>query len=319
MKKTAIFIMGYLPAKWRDYLFGINRFRAKNRIYPQEQAIVFFTEKGKWHGGFCDRMKGIISLYHFCLCRDIPFKINYTFPFEISNFLLPNEYDWSIKKEAVTFHRKEAKLMVLYGKDKVKRLLQLKSKKQIHAFFNTDIIEQLNREFQTKYTWGELYNSLFKPTEELQNLLSFHKKTLGETYISAHFRFIGMLEDFEKRQNDRLFGEEKENLICRNLQIIDEIKKKYPNKTIFVATDSNVFANRAREIRGVYTLTDNILHIDDSDKEDHAAYLRVFLDFYLLSESESIFSVGTSEMYQSDYPAYAAKVNNIPFERILIK
>ena len=48
-------------------------------------------------------------------------------------------------------------------------------------------------------------------------------------------------------------------------------------------------------------------------------YLNSFVDFYMLADSRRIFSLGTDEMYPTQFPMYAAKVNDIPFERILLE
>jgi hypothetical protein len=38
----------------------------------------------------------------------------------------------------------------------------------------------------------------------------------------------------------------------------------------------------------------------------------------MLSESTHVYYIGTSEMYPSEFPMYAARINDVPFERILI-
>ena len=320
-----IFMIGllrYLPHNWRDFIFGFKRFRAKNRIFPSP-AIIFFTEKEKCNGGFADRMKGIVSLFHFCLCKNISFKINYAVPFELSDFLLPNEYNWQIDKQQISFNRKESRFFFLYGakdrKVKLKRLLKFTSKKQVQAFFNLDFVCELNEVFSTNYTWSELYKKLFKPTIELQNIINYHKKEMNISYISVHFRFIGLLGDFNEREENCLVEKEKIELMNKNLQALQKLKESFANKKIFVAADSNLFIEQAKKIENVYALSGNIIHIDNVEDEAPSSYLRVFLDFYLLSESEKVFSICTKEMYQSEFPMYAAKLNNIPFERILIE
>ena len=53
-----------------------------------------------------------------------------------------------------------------------------------------------------------------------------------------------------------------------------------------------------------------------SDK--YEIYLKSFLDFYVLSEAQKIYRIGTSYMYPSEFPVYAAKVHDIPFASIEI-
>ena len=52
---------------------------------------------------------------------------------------------------------------------------------------------------------------------------------------------------------------------------------------------------------------------------DYDTYLKSFVDFFMLAGSERVFSLGTSEMYPTEFPMYAAKVNGVPFERVLLK
>ena len=72
-------------------------------------------------------------------------------------------------------------------------------------------------------------------------------------------------------------------------------------------------------MKNVYTLSGKIVHIDYIKGEEHGVYQRVFLDFYLIAESERIFALGTKEMYKTEFPLYASKLNNVPFERVEIQ
>ena len=68
-----------------------------------------------FHGGMCDRFKGMVSLYAYCKCVDLPFRIRYTFPFRLEDYLVPAHYDWTLKDGEYTdnplYHR------VLYMRD----------------------------------------------------------------------------------------------------------------------------------------------------------------------------------------------------------
>jgi hypothetical protein len=312
-------MISILPNRLRDYFFGIKRFNSQKRIFPKEKTVIFFTEKGKWHGGFADRMKGIVSLFHYCLCKNIPFKIHYTFPFELSDFLQPNEYDWQIDKKQISFNRKEATFMFLYGKNKIKRLLHEKSNKQIHAFFNTDIVAQLNAEFHTGYTWGELFKKLFKPTEELQKLIDICKAQMNGKYISVVFRFQNMLGDFQEYRFQPLDDEQKYRLIDKCNNALIELQKKEKFQKILVTSDSITFLKSIEKNENIFVFPEKNVHIDTVSNEANSIYIKSFLDFYMIAEGEKVFCLGTKEMYPSEFPMYAAKINNIPFERILIE
>jgi len=317
MTTLFIFIMDCLPDEWRDYLLSIKRFWGKSKIYPQEQAIIFFTEKGKWHGGFCDRMKGIVSLFHYCLCKNIAFKINYEFPFNLAEFLQSNESEWMINKSEISFHREEAKLMNLIGDQSLKRLKNLKVKKQIHAFANRDIVSSLNLEYGTNYTWGELFKKLFQPTVELQKIIDLHIEIIGGEYVCAVFRFQNLLGDFEEYNYKSLPNNEKQILIEKCKHAVVDLQK-HENGNILVTSDSELFLKELIGLKNVFAFPSKIVHIDSVIGESRNVYMKSFLDFYLLTKGIKIFAMGTKQMYKSDFPNYAAKVNNIPFERILI-
>ena len=320
LKKIAIFILDRLPVTWRDFLFAIKRFWRKKRIFPQPQMLIFFTEKGKWHGGFTDRMKGIITLFHFCLCKNISFKINYTFPFELSDFLLPNEYDWQIDKQKISFNRKEAKFIMFFGKaDRLKRMLNIKTKKQIHAFLNSNFVCELNDIFKTNYTWGELFKKLFKPTDELQEKIDKHLKIINGKYICAVFRFQNLLGDFQEYEFQPLSANEQNILLKKCKKALLELQEKEDCKKILVTSDSAKFLTSVIDLENIFAFPAKVVHIDCVENETHNVYMKSFLDFYLLSGGKKIFSIGADGMYDSDFPRYAAKVNDIPFERILIE
>ena len=283
-----------------------------------KKMIVFLCDGKYSHGGFADRLKGIISLFAFALVKNVPFKIVYNFPFQLNDYLLENQYDWLPKKEKISSNFFQTKYFCLIDKCSADDLLTIKKiRKQTHFHANMDYLEQINSVFGTNFDFATLFHILFNPTKELSDLLMFHKTQMGQQYISAHFRFIGLLGDFKDNRNNELAENEKETLIKRNLLVINDLAQKFPNQKIFVAADSEIFIKQAKTIDNVYVLDGNILHIDKT-KGEKSAYLRVFLDFFLISESTKVFSICSSEMYASQFPIYAAKINNVEFEKIII-
>ena len=71
-------------------------------------------------------------------------------------------------------------------------------------------------------------------------------------------------------------------------------------------------------MKGIYINTGSAAHVDTQSNAPLEQYSKSFVDFYLLSDAEKIYSVGTKEMYDSDFPRYAAKLNERPFERIVL-
>jgi hypothetical protein len=319
IKKITYSILKKLPVDWRDFLLSLKRFNLRKREYPDKQLFIMVFDGKFFHGGLCDRFKGIISTFHYCLCNNIDFRIKHTHPFNLSEYLLPNEYDWTINNsDKVSYHLMEIKYANMIGRNLFKRLKKLRTKKQIHCYANWDIVAELNDCYQTNYEWGQLFKKLFKPTEKLTGLLLEHKAKIGGEYICAVFRFQNLLGDFKEYEYKELADDEKIKLKdkCRNA--IVSLQSASDCKKILVTSDSISFLQSIHNLDSIYAFPSKVVHIDSVADEDYDVYMKSFFDYLILSEGKKIYSIGTSLMYKSEFPLYAAKLNNILFERILI-
>ena len=110
---------------------------------------------------------------------------------------------------------------------------------------------------------------------------------------------------------------EKESLITRCIEQIEELHEKNPSKRVLVNSDSCTFLQRAAELDYVYTIPGNITHIDGKNSSDeYSAYEKTFLDFFMIANAERIYLLRTGQMYNSGYPFAASKIYNKPFEKI---
>lgn len=283
-----------------------------------------------FHGGMCDRFKGIITLYAYCKYNNIPFRIRYTYPFKLEDYLIPATYDWTLKKNEYTDNPWYIRILYMRGEHFAKRLIKLKAKKQIHCYGNRDCLEQINKAFAYKsgnnkgFDWGELYRELFKPGPVLEERLKSLKKDIGSEYYAAVFRFQNLLGDFKEYHFKSIDDTGKaEKLIESCIESLKELKIKHNNKPLLVTSDSITFLKRVSLIEGIHIIPGTLIHIDgqkDNIPENpYEIYLKSFLDFYMLSDAQAIYRIGTSYMYPSEFPVYAAKINNIPFRSITIK
>lgn len=76
--------------------------------------------------------------------------------------------------------------------------------------------------------------------------------------------------------------------------------------------------NAISEVENIYTMEGNVVHLDYTYHAPSSTYMQSFLDFFMLSRANRVYSIGTSQMYPSEFPLYASKVHNVPFERINI-
>lgn len=65
-------------------------FKSDSLGKPQtkEPLYIAMVDGEAYHGGMCDRFKGIITLYAYCN-QNLPFRIRYTYPFRLEDYLSP--------------------------------------------------------------------------------------------------------------------------------------------------------------------------------------------------------------------------------------
>ncbi len=320
IKTITRFLLNFLSASQRDFLFGIKRLNVKKREHPDVQLFIIIFDGLFFHGGLTDRFKGIISTFHYCLYNNINFRIKHIYPFDITEYLVPNKYNWKIcHADKISYHLFETKFVNLIGDMSIKRLVNLSKKKQIHCYANRNIIDSLSTFYNTNFDWGTLFKMLFKPSEKLEKMIQKQKSQIKGEYICAVFRFQQLLGDFNEYNYTELDNTEKTILIDKCKKSIIKLQDASDCKNILITSDSITFLQNVSEMNSIYTFPAKVVHIDTTEGETHDVYMKSFLDFYMLSEGKKIYSIGTDIMYKTEFPLYASKLNNIPFERILIE
>lgn len=315
--------------KFKECLLGIKivlKSKILNKPNTENPIYIAMIDGESFHGGMCDRFKGIITLYAYCKYRNIPFRIKYTYPFKLENYLSPASYDWILKENEYTDNPVYCRILYMRGEHLARRLLNLKSKKQIHFYSNRDCLSHINEAFKDKIKtkdWGELFRELFKPGTILEDHLESIKKDIGNNYYAAVFRFQNLLGDFKEYHYKSLDDKDKaQELINKCMESIMNLRKEHGNKPLLITSDSVTFLKKVAKIQGVHIIPGKLIHMDgqkDNIPDDSfEIYMKSFLDFYMLCGAEKIYRIGAPYMYPSEFPVYAAKVNNIPFESITI-
>jgi len=270
--------------------------------------------------GLTDRFKGIVSVYALAKAMNIEYKCIFTHPFLLSEFLVPNQYNWLPEADELSDSLTDVRFRIMRKEPSVKRLMNiLPSRKQVLVYANIDYLEQINQAFNCQFTWGSLFNELFIPNERLQKQLDYHLNIIkpGE-YIACVFRFQTLLGDFQEYHYKSLSNsEEREQLLKKN---VDELLKLVQAEqcTVLVTSDSSTFIEAVSQYESIYTLPGKVVHMDCITDEKDEVYLKSFVDFFMLSKARKVYSMGTKQMYPTAFPFYAAKINDVPFERILI-
>lgn len=307
------------------------------RPSSEKPLIIAMIDGESFHGGLCDRFKGIISLYAYCKKHNYPFRIRYTYPFNLEDFLSPAQYDWTLKEGEYTDNPKYSKVLYMRGEHHATRLLNLHVKKQIHFYSNRDMLSRINAAYSKTslddegYDWGELFRELFKPGEILQARLDKLSREIGKDYDAAVFRFQNLLGDFKEYHFKELADKkEAENLLNKCLNYVHQLKAASPHRALLVTSDSTTFLRHVSQISGVYIIPGTLTHMDSvkhgasasdsiaSASDSMELHIKSFLDFYMISNAKKIVRVGTSIMYPSQFPVYAAKIHNRPFESVTL-
>lgn len=308
----------------KEWRMALVKLHWKHEPAPSGNAGAIAVIDGtQYDGGLCDRMKGIITLYAWCKQRGLGFRIMHTHPFRLEEYLVPAEYDWILKPGELSLNIRHSRFFHMRGENLARRLIKLDTQKQILYSNNRDCLDILNADRGTDYRWGELFRELFRPSPEMEAMLQKLKAGIGGPYNASVFRFQNLLGDFKEYGYRPVGDEEARRLLMQ--RCLEDLKKhisETDGRPMLVTSDSITFLTEASRIENVHIIPGSLAHMGGAGKDlpgnPHEVYMKSFLDFYMLSEAETVACIGTSQMYPSQFPLYAAKVNDRPFSRILI-
>lgn len=289
----------------------------RDKKTPCRPMVVFNVTRDFYSGGMADRFKGAVTAYAYCRYHGIDFRIRYIYPFELSDYLSPASYDWRLRDGEYTECIRDARLMYARAEHGRRLMRRGKPRKQLHFYGNYDNLEHMNRRWGTDFRWGELYRELFRPGPRLEEALKRKREAIGSSYVSAVFRFQNLLGDFQEYSFTALEDEDRRKELMQTcIDGLLELQSRQPGKAVLVTSDSSSFVSAVSDLPGIHVIGGSRVHIGSSASEDSDAYLNSFIDFYMLAGSEHVYCLGTRLMYPSRFPEYAAKIHDIPFERI---
>jgi hypothetical protein len=279
------------------------------------------------HGGFADRLYGILSVFALCKNKNIPFKLYFVYPFDLKIFLVPNKYDWSINKNEISYNIRYSKIMIRtqtvlnaptisdLKKDWFKKITP---NKQFHFYSNAQNLEKINKYYDSNFTYHDLFNELFKPSEPFQiKLNTIINEKLGKRYIGLHFRFKNSFGDFHEMSFPELVEFDKNELLELCYRSITSFIKS--DNMVFLSSDSQYFLNSiSKRTNNVYFIPGDTILMDY--KAPLPIHEKSFLDFFILGSSCKIVSMITNGkgLFKSNFCFFASQILNIDFEIIKI-
>lgn len=267
----------------------------ENLLSKSTDGIVYMADGCIIHGGLSDRLRGMVSLYAYCREQGIRFYIHHTSPFELVDYLEPNEYDWLLNKKNLSFDRSISKPLVMRSVSEdcdryfEKRLSANYDSQQLHVYSNVTYRVS---------TFAKDFNTLFKPSRPLQNIIDQVLLQIGENYVSVTFRFQQLLGDFKEGKYKTLDDLSKQQLINKCLLAIEQVYKSNNVDTILVTSDSKTFLEKAQQtFEYVAIIPGEVKHIDYTDEKQNLAYIKSFADLFVISKAKKVYSYSTGEMY----------------------
>lgn len=286
-----------------------------NAVKPK---VIYVLDGTNYMGGISDRIRQIMGVYALCKHKGYEFGLVANSPFELSNYLKPN-YNWSITENNFSRNIFFSKPIYLGYRSKERYLSLIKLRnKQLHLYASVQwgFINDFG------FTMEQLFWELFEPIPLIKEFIELNKKRY-DSWNSIVFRFQDLLEDFNESHSAqylklKLSEKEKDILMNKCYEYVFEQQKK-SKQTILVCSDSKIFLQKVASIPGVFIIPGELTHMEYTKQDNFDLHLKGFLDLFMISESDSVQSVGTNIMYPSDFPLLAATIKNVPFERVLLK
>lgn len=316
---TALFSHNYFFKKeeW-DYYQSYADEPAQNLLGA---CLIAMFDGRQIHCGLTDRFKGIATAYEFSKELGLPFYLYYKSPFDIIDYMIPNQYDWRVKDEDVLYNKNTSVPIFLnnwqsntsFHKLYLKQVLRNNPGKQIH--FYGDSPYYLNRYVDDFYY-------LFKTSDYLQAAIDKCLAEIGDVhYMAMSFRFLMLLGDFKEEHSfyPVLEPEEQDQLIRRcEDQVLKLREERHLTGKILITADSRRFVDYMNsKYDFVYVVPGDIAHIDNTHDSDKSIYLKTFLDMFMLSKAQAVYQLCTGDMYKnSAFARQAAKIGNKEYIKI---
>jgi len=274
--------------------------------------------------GVADRLRNILSVYSFSKEYGLDFRIKYTYPFDLTDYLVPNLYNWQITDNQISESMLDTKVLLLSCKGRMtnnidgeKHLAKLK-KKILGSRFSSQFHIYGNSYF-AKDKFHTLFYELFRPTELVKNTVMAHQSAISSVYESVSLRFRALLGDLEEENSYPLPSDEQIKLMEKCGDKIEELRNNgyFKTQKLLITSDSKKFLEYAnKRFDFVYIVPGDRINAEFARIKNNEAFLNIFVEFLLLSEAEHLTLLVTSDMYESEFPYLASLIGNKHYQII---
>lgn len=290
------------------------------RATNTSRQIIFMSDGRRCHGGLADRLRCIATVYKYCQNHGVDFRINFTSPFMLDEYLEPNEYDWRINPSDISYNKADSHPVYMYTSgDKGEREMRFQRRvaekllrqpyRQLHVY-STFYYEDAH--------FADIFHHLFRPVPKVAQAVDEQLRQLGGDgkYVSISARFMELLGDFREPGKAKILSpDEQQALLDRCVAQVAEIRKREPSvERILVTSDSMRFLDACRRFDYVYVIPGEILHVDIHDNSKHDHHLKTFVDFFAIAHARKSYLLLTGDMYRSSFSMRASQIGRHDFE-----
>jgi len=283
-----------------------------------KKEVIFFIDGKTTHGGLSDRLRGLFSVYYYCQKKSYDFKICWTYPFKLQDYLEPASFNWIVDPESICYNKHEVDFRFFnsysfMNENETPYFELLNSSKPIlHVYSNVTLHEEL---------FENMFIELFKPAPALEQAVNQCLKNLNGkyNYISITFRFIGILGDFKDK--DKSYGglddKKKKEYIHKCISVCEKLHNKH-NGMLLVTSDSPIFLAEAQKLNFVYIIPGKVVHMDNVSSDNYQLHLKSFVDMMMISKADKCYSYSYGKMFKdSKFARTSALIGSRPFESII--
>lgn len=307
----------------KSYKKLISQYKIEKRAKNFGNKNIFICNGEIEHGGYTDRLQGILTTYYLTKLVKRPFKIHWDSPFDLNKYLTPNAYDWRLKSSSIQIENLGYQPLIFFLHSNKYRfrnylgyiilsLYIFRHKNGFHFYTNYKF---------PKFKFKELYNELFRPTPVLLSEINRHLNLLGSKYWSISFRFLRSLNDFLDGAGEILDLKKRENLINKNIKELKKFLKLLPTDyRCLITSDSSTFLENVKNLDSrIYIVEGQISHLDFVNIKDKIncgktdPWLKLFIDHHLIMNAECVYLFKTENMYRSRFSETAALIGGKKF------
>lgn len=283
------------------------------------REVIAIVNEVAHHGGLVDRLRGILSVYVACQEAGRDFRICFTHPFQLSDYLAPVNINWNPPPEINNCKYSAARFVMLgfTGRDSINQRQEREMVKFLRKNSNCQTHVYTNAGFAFRHDFGKLFNRLFRPVPRMERDIESITAGLGADYVSVSARFLNLLGDFnEASYNIPLSPERQRALLDTCLAELEGIHARHPGSRVLICSDSRRFADEAAERDYVAVIPGVITHIDNDGNNTWEYYEKTFLDFFCIARAAKSYLIVGPGMWRSGFPYAASLVGNHELEVI---